>query len=260
VGETLLLTSTLANEGCSMVGLPQYTLFMMSDQSSPVLVPDPPEPIVHYLGLAPGQTDSAEFALQVVGSGQVKLGSRSSFEVHLGYPGPAYWAGDASEPVTVTVPLTDTEVSVLHQAAYELGCVPGIGCSPDVVINGATYRSDWVFAAGHSAASQLRRFADAPQALAAFEEARGDLVLHSFHCYLAYEWSYEQEISPERRQGQVWLADRWIVTSRSFDDTSIPVAPSPVAVSEAIYHAARLSSLFQACKAAYLPLVLGYTP
>ncbi len=183
-------------------------------------------------------------------TGQVALTSISSFEVHLGYPGPAYWAGDSTGPLTITVPTTDTEVLVLQQAAYE------VGCFPDILIDGATYRFDCVVAEGHSAHPQLQRFPDESKALAAFEVAREALAPQYFHCYPAYEWPDEQEAMPVQR-GQSWVADRWIVTTHSFDDTGISVAPSPGAVSEAIYSAATMNQLFQACDLLYLPLVLA---
>jgi hypothetical protein len=45
-----------------------------------------------------------EFVLRAVKSGQVTLTASASFEVHLGYPGPAYWAGsNVKEPLIVIV-------------------------------------------------------------------------------------------------------------------------------------------------------------
>jgi hypothetical protein len=251
LGDTILLTSTLANEGCSDVGLPQYRLSMQSDPALPVLAPNPPEPVTHYLGIPPGGSDSAEFALQVIGSGQVVVTASSSFEVHLGYPGPAYWAGDTSQPLTITVPTTDTEVLVLQQAAYAIGCLP------DVVIDDATYHFDCEVAAGQTVKGRVERFADESTALAAFEEARGTLPLQSFRCYLAYAWAQEQGAAPLRQEGHSWVAGRWLVTTRALDDTGVPVSPAPVAVSEAIYSAAIVNQLLQACDTAHLPLVLG---
>ena len=249
VGDTVAVTCTLANEGCSNVGLLEYTVSIQSNQFLPVLVPNPPKPISHSLSIAPGQSDSAEFILQVIGSGQVTLTSSSSFEVHLGYPGPAYWAGDSTGPLTITVPSTDTEVLVLQQVAHK------IGCFPDIVIEDTTYRFVCIFAAGHSLDTRIQRFANESEAQTAFEAARGPLALEPFHCYSAYQWSHEQEIVPMHQQGHSWIADRWIITAHSVEDTGIPIVPSPVTVSEAVYSASIMNRLVQACDIIYLPLI-----
>jgi hypothetical protein len=123
VGDTLRVTVTLANKGCGQVGLPEYRL---SVAPSSILVPDSPISVTHYLALEPGETDTVTFSLQTIGVGEAVLQTSASFEVHLGYPGPAYWAYDSTAPVSVTVPVTDTEIVVLQQAAYEMGCFPDI--------------------------------------------------------------------------------------------------------------------------------------
>jgi hypothetical protein len=251
VGEKVLFTATLANEGCSGVGMPQYRLQINGGGPGPVLVPNPPEPVTHIYGIGPGHPDSAQFTLHVVGSGRVTVTASSSFEVHLGYPGPAYWAGDGAGPVAITVAPTDTEVMVLQQAAYS------VGCWPDVVIEGATYRFDCIAAPGHSTAAKLQRFADESEARSHFDTERGDLAVQPFHCYPAYAWSHEEGPMPLRQQGHAWAANRWTVTARSFDDTHIPVAPAPMAVSEAIYEAAATNGLFPACETCYLPFASG---
>ena len=105
VGETLVLTATLANTGtCGMLGLPQYTLKFKADTAVPILEPNPPAPVVHSLGIQPGQSDTISYTLQVTGSGVITITVSASFEVHLGYPGPAYWAGDSSAPLVIRVP------------------------------------------------------------------------------------------------------------------------------------------------------------
>jgi hypothetical protein len=97
VGEAVTVTATLINEGCIALGLPQFRLYIRSDGPEPILAPDPPEPLVHSLALAPGQSDSADFELRATAAGQAVLMASASFEVHLGYPGPAYW-GYTSSP------------------------------------------------------------------------------------------------------------------------------------------------------------------
>lgn len=104
VGEPVIIRVTLNNEGCVALGLPQYRLLIDSDQAEPILAPAEPEPVIHYLGVAPGQADSAEFKLSAAAPGQVGLTASASFEVHIGYPGPAYWGSSSSgEPLILTV-------------------------------------------------------------------------------------------------------------------------------------------------------------
>ena len=91
VGDVVKVTVTLKNEGCVALGLPQYRLYVQSDGSQPIFTPENPQPIVHYLAVNPGQSDAVEFDLTAAASGQATLTAMVSYEVHLGYPGPAYW-------------------------------------------------------------------------------------------------------------------------------------------------------------------------
>lgn len=103
VGEAVTVTATLINEGCVALGLPQFRLTIRSDEPEPILTPDPPEPLVHSLAVAPGQTDAADFELQAIAAGQATLMATASFEVHLGYPGPAYWGYTASQELFIVI-------------------------------------------------------------------------------------------------------------------------------------------------------------
>lgn len=103
VGDSVIVTVTLNNRGCTALGLPQYRLYIQSDGPESVLAPGNPEPITHNLGVAPEQSDVAEFDLQAVADGQAILTASVSFEVHLGYPGPAYWGGSSGESLLITV-------------------------------------------------------------------------------------------------------------------------------------------------------------
>jgi len=103
VGKVVTVTATLFNRGCVGLGLPQYRLYVQCDEPEAIFDPDNPEPVVHYLGIAPGQSDAAEFVLRAVESGQATLRATASFEVHLGYPGPAYWGYGSTGPLTMTV-------------------------------------------------------------------------------------------------------------------------------------------------------------
>lgn len=100
-GQAVTVTATLRNTGCLALGLPQYRLAIEAPQA--VLTPTQPGPLSHSLGVAPGGADSAAFALQAVAAGQAVIRGQASFEVHQGYPGPAYWGAAASPAITVTV-------------------------------------------------------------------------------------------------------------------------------------------------------------
>ena len=101
VGDTVKITATLNNEGCVVLGLPQYRLYIRSDNPEAILAPPVPEPVVHSLAVAPGQSDTAEFEFRAMAAGQVTLTASASFEVHLGYPGPAYWGYTASRELRI---------------------------------------------------------------------------------------------------------------------------------------------------------------
>ena len=106
VGETVTVTVTLRNEGCLTLGIPQYRLKIEPAEEESIFDPSQPEPIVHSLGVSPGQSDVAEFVLRAVKSGQATLSASASFEVHIGYPGPAYWGASNTEaPLVVIVEL-----------------------------------------------------------------------------------------------------------------------------------------------------------
>lgn len=83
--------------------MPQYRLEIQSEGAEAVFTPGSPDPIIHYLAVEPGQSDTAEFELQAAAAGRATLTVLVSFEVHIGYPGPAYWGGSTSEPLVITV-------------------------------------------------------------------------------------------------------------------------------------------------------------
>jgi len=130
-GDIFTVTVTLANQGCGMLGLPQYRLYIGSDETQPIFDPNVPEPVVHYLGVASGQSDAAEFALRAVRPGEAMLSASASFEFHAGYPGPAYWGSSNVGPLFVTVapieqvpsPDGDRWCLVLPKASIEV-CFP----------------------------------------------------------------------------------------------------------------------------------------
>jgi len=102
VGDVLTVTAMLTNQGCGRLGLPRYSVHVETDREEPVFSVIP-EPVVHYVGIAPGQADTVEFALHAVRPGRAVLTAAVSFEFHGGYPGPAYWASASGGPLHVTV-------------------------------------------------------------------------------------------------------------------------------------------------------------
>ena len=103
VGDKVTVSVTLNNSGCAALGLPQYRLTVQSDGPGSILAPENPEPMIHYLAVAPDQSDKAEFDLLAVADGQAIFTASVSFEVHLGYPGPAYWGSSSGESLLITV-------------------------------------------------------------------------------------------------------------------------------------------------------------
>ncbi len=103
IGQQLIVRVTLLNQGCVALGLPQYTLRAHAPQGQPLFIPPQPESVTHDLAVAPGQSDSVEFVLQGAQVGQGVLQAEVSFEVHIGYPGPAYWGYATSAPNNIAV-------------------------------------------------------------------------------------------------------------------------------------------------------------
>jgi hypothetical protein len=103
VGQTIEVNVVLKNTGCVALGLPQYRLAILNSERQPILSPDKPEPVVHTLAVIPGNADEAVFTLQAVSPGKATLRAMASFEVHLGYPGPAYWGANSSDELVIQV-------------------------------------------------------------------------------------------------------------------------------------------------------------
>jgi hypothetical protein len=100
VGETVGVTVTLDNQGCVALGMPQYQLNI---KPGTLFAQTGSEPVVHYLSVAPGQSDTAAFELEAVASGRARVMASTSFEVHLGDTGPAYWGNSAGGPLFIEV-------------------------------------------------------------------------------------------------------------------------------------------------------------
>ena len=104
VGEELTVTIILRNTGCLSLGLPQFTLIIEQDEN--IIVFENPAPVVHSLGVPPGGQDKAVFLLEARAAGEIQFKPLVSFEVHVDYPGPAYWgaANGPSAPFRVIPP------------------------------------------------------------------------------------------------------------------------------------------------------------
>jgi hypothetical protein len=104
VGDTLQAQVIVHNQGCLALGLPQYRLSLGGAAPETVFSPAPVDPLVYFGSVSPGSSHRAEFNLVAVSPGEVEISASVSYEVHLGYPGPAYW-GQASSgaPQKVTV-------------------------------------------------------------------------------------------------------------------------------------------------------------
>jgi hypothetical protein len=85
-----------------MQGLPLYSLVQTPPEAT-LFEPAEVEPVLHSLGLSDGDQDQAQFTLTARHPGKAQFSITSSLEVHLGYPGPAYWATVSSPAVEVTV-------------------------------------------------------------------------------------------------------------------------------------------------------------
>jgi hypothetical protein len=103
LGQQLIVQVTLLNQGCVALGLPQYTLRVHAPQGQPLFNPPLPDSVTHDLVVAPGQSDSVEFALQAAQVGSGSLQANVSFNVHIGYPSSVYQADAYSAPVNIAV-------------------------------------------------------------------------------------------------------------------------------------------------------------
>ncbi len=103
VGEVVEVKARLVNTGCVALGLPQYRLAILNSESKPIFSPDKPDPIIHSLGVPPGRSDQVTYLLEAVSPGKATLSAVVSFEVHLGYPGPAYWGTGSAKELVIQV-------------------------------------------------------------------------------------------------------------------------------------------------------------
>lgn len=238
VGSIVQITVTLSNAGCGQIGQPTYRLLL---EPSSILAPISPLSITHNRALASGESDTASFQLQVIGIGEVELRATASFEVHPGYPGPAYWAFDSSQPLSVTVPVAQQEVVVLQQTAYAMGCYQQVE-----TINDSTHQFQCTGNAGETIGATLERFTDEPTAQAAFTGRRDVLPLVTFRCYDAFIRVMGNTTGTIQH---AWQAEALLVTTYHQHVTDT------LTLSDAVYRSAVRNGLLTACDRVFVPVV-----
>jgi len=103
VGDTVQVKVRLYNHGSGSLGLPLYRLTWDPEGSPPIFHQTPPLQMLHHVAIFFGQFDEATFVLQAARPGNTELQAHCSIEVHLGYPGPAYWSACIAPPLAITV-------------------------------------------------------------------------------------------------------------------------------------------------------------
>jgi hypothetical protein len=102
-GDVVEVKVALQNSGCASLGLPKYHLNIEEQAKSPAFKEVAPDAVTHYLLIPPGGKDEITFLLPSLAPGSAVLSASITFEVHLGYPGPAYWASASSEELPIQV-------------------------------------------------------------------------------------------------------------------------------------------------------------
>lgn len=99
VGEVVTITVTLNNQGCSPMGLPRYSL-----ASVPILFdPANPAEVMHSLAILPGGSDTGEFVLRAVETGQATFDAYTRFEVLQSTPPPTAGGAKTTAPFVINV-------------------------------------------------------------------------------------------------------------------------------------------------------------
>lgn len=105
VGDEITFTLELVNTGTVAAGIPAFGVYGDSEFArilgEPITVPE--DDGILYGSVGPGQTYSMQWVYVAQVAGEIAISGRVSYEVHLGYPGPAYWSGATSEAVTLVV-------------------------------------------------------------------------------------------------------------------------------------------------------------
>jgi hypothetical protein len=250
LGQRITATVSLTNTGDCMVGLPLYTLDVAN--AHPVAVFEESEnPVLHSRAIYSDEVDSVDFRMLVANTEVFTLTARASFEVHVGYPGPAFWGGASAAPVTFTVPSTDTGMVIMTQAAYDAGCLTDIAFIEDTLTLSSGHFS-CALAAGHSVTTYLSSYADADAAHAAFmARAEGHDIVPYADCRPSFS-TVEDGLGPIVVHRQVWVGEQWLVSCMSQDDTSAMGGDTGV---RSVYRALRANDLLAPCRHFYLPSI-----
>lgn len=250
LGQRITATVSLTNTGDCMVGQPLYTLDVANVQSV-AMFEESENPVLHHTAIYSDEVDSVNFRMLVANTGVFTLTAHVSFEVHVGYPGPAYWGGASAAPVTFTVPSTDTGMVIMTQAAYDAGCLTDIAFIEETLTLSSGHFS-CALAAGHSVTTYLSRYADADAAHAAFmARAEGHDIVPFAGCRPSFS-TVEDGLGPIVVRRQVWVGEQWLVSGMSQDDTSAMGGDTGV---RSVYRALRANGLLAPCRHVYLPSV-----
>lgn len=250
LGGHITATVSLTNTGDCMMGLPLYTLNVANIH--PVAVFEESEnPVLHSRAIYSDEVDSADFRLLVANTGIFTLTAHASFEVHVGYPGPAYWGGTRAAPITFTVPSTDTGMVVMTQAAYDAGCL-----DDDAFIQSTLSITPAQFgcaiAAGHSIGATLADYGNATDARAAFyTRATGNDIVPFAGCRPSFVVE-GSDLGPTVLRSETWVGGQWLVIGYSQDDTSLI---GGVTGAGSVHKALVANELLQPCRSNYLPSI-----
>lgn len=247
LGRRITATVTLTNAGDCSMGLPLYTLRIDNEHAVAAQV-EGDNPVLHSLGIGGGRSDSVAFRLMLLNTGLFTLTANASFEVHVGYPGPAYWSRAATGPITFTVPAATTGDVIMTQAAYAAGCMVDSTVESTLLISPTHFSC--AIAAGHSIGADMTEYVDPAAARAEFlAQAAG----HEIQPFAACRPSFSTEepgLGPMVIKRETWRGEQWLVTGVSADDT-----PSLGGTTGAwVVHDALLANdLLEPCRHCYLP-------
>lgn len=104
VGDEVTFTLVFSNNSSLAAGIPSFSLQSVDGAAFERILGEAlVAPDVLYDAVAPGKTHTETWTFVVQEVGEVSVFARVSYEVHEGYPGPAYWSGVQSPEVIVIV-------------------------------------------------------------------------------------------------------------------------------------------------------------
>lgn len=249
LGRRITATVTLTNAGDCLMGVPLYTLRVDSEHAVAAQV-EGDNPVLHSLGLDGGESDSVEFRLVLLNTGLFTLTADASFEVHVGYPGPAYWSGAATGPITFTVPGATTGDVIMTQAAYAAGCMADSSTESTLLISPTHFSC--AIAAGHSIGADTTEYANPAAARTEFLARAAGHEIHPFAACRPSFTTEESGLGPIVITRETWRGEQWLVTGRSADDTPSLGGETGARV---VHDALLANGLLEPCRHVYLPRV-----